>query len=498
MEYISTRNQKNVFSCLEATLKGLCQDGGLFVPKSFFKFSENEIKDFVDLNYFELAFLILKNFFADFEESQLKNAIKNAYGKEKFNCLDVVEVKNLNKDLAVLELWHGPTLAFKDVALQFLPQILKECIKKQDNLKKVLILTATSGDTGKAALEGFKNVDGVEIFVFYPKDGVSKAQKLSMTTQDGENVFVFGVKGNFDDAQTAIKNIFLDEDLKKALENKHIIFSTANSINWARLAAQIVYYFYAYCNMVKNKIISFKEKINVVVPTGNFGNVLACFYAKKMGLFIGDIVVASNKNSVLVDFFNTGIYDSNREFFKTISPSMDILVSSNLERLLFCLHGENEEGCKEVSKLYEEFSKTKRFKVKEDVLKRLKENFYSDFSNDFETKETIAKIFKDYGYLSDPHTGVAFNVCEKYFKKRKNNFKTLIVSTASPLKFSEDVLSALKKEVDFSNLENVKKLCKILNIKMPGFFKNMINFKERFKDSVEKDKIKDIFVEKFK
>lgn len=497
MEYISTRDEKNVVNCFEATLKGLCKDGGLFVPKSFFKFSENEIKDFVELNYFELAFLILKKFFTDFEEEELKNIIKSAYSKEKFYFSDVVNIKNLDKELSVLELWHGPTLAFKDIALQFLPQILKGCIKKQKDLKKVLILTATSGDTGKAALEGFKNVKGVEIFVFYPEDGVSKTQKLSMTTQTGDNVFVFGVKGNFDDAQTAIKKAFLDEDLKKILKKQKAIFSTANSINWARLAAQIVYYFFAYCNMVKNKIISFKEKINVVVPTGNFGNVLACYYAKTMGLFINDIVVASNKNSVLVDFFNTGVYNSNREFFKTISPSMDILVSSNLERLLFSLYCDYENKSEKILELYKEFSKTKKFKVKEDVFKKLNENFYSDFSNDFETKETILNVFKKFNYLCDPHTGVAFNVCEKYFK-RKNNFKTLIVSTASPLKFSEDVLSALNEEISFSNIENVEKLCKILNVNLPDFFKNIVNFKVRFNRSVEKNKIKDVLIEKFK
>lgn len=488
MWYVSSRNTENKVRASKAILEGIAKDGGLFVCEKLPEISEEEIERLVNLKYSERAIYLLKKFLTDFDESELKKAIINAYCVDNFPCENVAKVKNLNCDVSVLELWHGPTLAFKDVALTLLPHLLKIAAKKEKEIDKVLILTATSGDTGKAALEGFKNVSGVEIFVFYPEDGVSEIQKLSMKTQTGANVHVFGVDGNFDDAQFGIKKIFVDEDLKQMLYRNKIVFSTANSINLGRLVAQIVYYFSAYCDMVKQGIIKFKNKINVVVPTGNFGNVLACFYAKKMGLFVEDVVVASNRNCVLFDFIKTGIYDKNRNFYRTISPSMDILVSSNLERLLFFLY----ENSEDVKKLYEEFAKTGKFCVSDVVLKKLQFEFFSEFSNDEETKKTILKIFNECGYLCDTHTAVAFNVLDKYLKTRNNGFKNLVVSTASPLKFAPDVLKALGEKSNLNFRSSVERVCKMLNILKPKFFEVIEKNKIFFNKVIGKEEMKDV------
>ena len=493
MWYFSSRNKENKVRASEAILKGIAEDGGLFVCEKLPEISEQEIKNLVNLKYSERAFYFLKKFLTDFDEAELKEAVLNAYSAENFPYENVAKVRNLDFKVAVLELWHGPTLAFKDVALTLLPQLLKIVARKDKEIEKVLILTATSGDTGKAALEGFKDVEGVEIFVFYPENGVSEIQKLSMKTQTGKNVHVFGIDGNFDDAQFGIKKIFVDEDLKKILYKNKIIFSTANSINLGRLVAQIVYYFSAYCDMVREGTIKFKDRINVVVPTGNFGNVLACFYAKKMGLFVEDIIVASNKNCVLFDFIETGVYNKNRHFYRTISPSMDILVSSNLERLLFFLY----ESSEDVKKLYEEFAKTGKFSVSDFVLKKLQLEFFSGFADDLETERTIFKIFNKFKYLCDTHTAVAFNVFEKYIKKRKNCFKNLIVSTASPVKFAPDVLKALGKgELEFQCA--IESICNMLKTNEPKFFKYVKEKKIIFNKVIKKEEIKDVILKELK
>ncbi len=495
MKYFSSRNKDEFFSSSYVIANGIAKDGGLYICSEFPFISEKEIKEMVSLEYCEVAFSILKRFLTDFDEDFLKDCLKKVYSIERFSSdSKIAEVFKLDENISVLELWHGKTFAFKDMALQLLPHILVKAVEKEKKGKEVLILTATSGDTGKAALEGFKDVKGTKVFVFYPLDGVSKIQKMSMTTQEGENVFVCGVNGNFDDAQTKIKNILVDNEFKELLDKNNIIVSSANSINWARLVSQIVYYFYAYCKMVENGSIKFGEKINVVVPTGNFGNILACYYAKKMGLFVEDLICASNKNSVVCDFINTGSYDKNREFFKTMSPSMDILVSSNLERLIFDLCGDDRE----VVKIYKEFNETGNFKLSEECFKRLKENFYANWCDEEETKKTIRDVFSKYSYLMDTHTAVAFDVYRKYKNKNRNNFKTLVVSTAFAFKFPQDVLVALGEDGSFSLEESLEKLSEKTKVKMPSFFKNLTLKPVRFKKSVEKDCMKETILKELK
>ncbi len=495
MKYFSSRNKNEFFNSSYVIASGIAKDGGLYICNEFPFVSEKEIENMVSLKYYEIAFLILKRFLTDFDEYFLKECLKKVYSVERFSSdSKIADVVELDEDVSVLELWHGKTFAFKDMALQLLPHILVKAVEKEKKGKEVLILTATSGDTGKAALEGFKDVEGTKVFVFYPLDGVSKIQKMSMTTQEGENVFVCGVNGNFDDAQTGIKNILTDEKFKEILNRNNIIVSSANSINWARLVSQIVYYFYAYCKMVENGSIQFGGKINVVVPTGNFGNILACYYAKKMGLFIEDLVCASNKNSVVCDFINTGSYDKNRDFFKTMSPSMDILVSSNLERLIFDLCQNDEE----VATIYEEFKKTGKFKLNEDCFKKLKENFFAEWCDEEETKKTIFEVFNKYSYLVDTHTAVAFDVYKKYRNKNRNNFKNLIVSTAFAFKFPQDVLKALGEKRSFSLEESLEKLSEKTNVDMPSFFKNLSSKSVRFEKSIEKESMEEIILKELK
>lgn len=495
MKYFSSRNKNEFFDSSYAIANGIAKDGGLFICSEFPFVSKEEIKEMISLEYYEIALLILKRFLTDFDEIFLKDCLKKVYSVDRFSSdSKIVDVVELDEDVSILELWHGKTFAFKDMALQLLPHILVKAVEKEKKGKEILILTATSGDTGKAALEGFKDVKGTKVFVFYPLDGVSKIQKMSMTTQEGENVFVCGVNGNFDDAQTEIKNILTDKKFKEILNKNNIVVSSANSINWARLVSQIVYYFYAYCKMVENGSIKFGEKINVVVPTGNFGNILACYYAKKMGLFIGDIICATNKNSVVCDFINTGSYDKNREFFKTISPSMDILVSSNLERLIFDLCGDDRE----VVKIYKEFNEKGKFKLNEECFKRLKENFLADCCDEEETKKTIFEVFNKYSYLLDTHTAVAFYVYEKYKNRNRNNFKTLIVSTAFAFKFPQDVLKSLGEIGSFSLEESLEKLSNKTKVKVPNFFKNLSLKPTRFEKSIEKDFMKEIILKELK
>lgn len=495
MKYFSSRNKDEFFNSSYVIANGIAKDGGLYICSEFPVVSEKEIEKMVSLEYYEIAFLILKRFLTDFDEDFLKDCLKKVYSVERFSSdSKIADVVELDDNISVLELWHGKTFAFKDMALQLLPHILVKAVEKEKKGKEVLILTATSGDTGKAALEGFKDVEGTKVFVFYPLDGVSKIQKMSMTTQEGENVFVCGVNGNFDDAQTGIKNILIDEKFKEILDKNNIIVSSANSINWARLVSQIVYYFYAYCRMIENGSIKFGEKINVVVPTGNFGNILACYYAKKMGLFVEDLICASNKNSVVCDFINTGSYDKNREFFKTMSPSMDILVSSNLERLIFDLCGDD----KEVIKIYKEFNGAGKFELNEDCFKKLKENFCAYWCDEEETKKTIFEVFNKYSYLIDTHTAVAFNAYKKYINKNRNNFKTLIVSTAFAFKFPQDVLSALGEDGSFSLEDSLEKLEDKTKVKMPIFFKNLSSKFVRFEKSIEKESMKETILKELK
>ena len=369
------------------------------------------------------------------------DCVNSAYTKEKFETSSIAPVYKLNSSQYFLELWHGPTCAFKDMALQILPHFLTKAMKKTNEEDDVVILVATSGDTGKAALEGFRDVSGTRIIVFYPDNGVSEIQKLQMVTQEGNNVGVAAVNGNFDDAQNGVKKIFTDDMYKNELANNHFKLSSANSINWGRLVPQIVYYFSSYADMLKGNEIKAGDKINVVVPTGNFGNILAAYYAKKMGLPIAKLICASNENNVLTDFINTGIYNRNRDFHTTISPSMDILISSNLERFLYDISGCDDEM---VAQLMKQLNENGVYEVNSEMKKQIADLLYAGCCNDEQTKDAINKCFKEYGYVIDTHTAVAKAVHDEYIEKTADITKTVIASTASPYKFSQSVLIALE------------------------------------------------------
>ena len=441
MQYKSTRNKGIAVSSAEAIKKGLSSEGGLFVPETFPAVSIEEIKDLANKTYRERAYFVLSKFLTDFTDEELSYCIDNAYTKQKFETDTIAPLYKLNDKAYILELWHGPTCAFKDMALQILPYLLTTSMKKTNEDKQIVILVATSGDTGKAALEGFSDVPGTKIMVFYPDNGVSEIQKLQMVTQDGDNVGVAAVDGNFDDAQSGVKVIFTDEEYKKVLADNGYKLSSANSINWGRLVPQIVYYFSAYADMVKSGEINVGEKVNIVVPTGNFGNILASYYAYKMGLPVNKFICASNENNVLTDFINTGVYNKNREFHTTISPSMDILISSNLERFLYDVSGENDELIKT---LMQKLNTEGVYEIDDSIKAKLSELFVADCADDKETMETIKKCSDDYGYVIDTHTSVAYAVYNKYVAKTGDTTKTIIASTASPFKFNQSVLIALE------------------------------------------------------
>lgn len=441
MQYQSTRDKKLSITSAQAIKKGLSVEGGLFVPQNIPSIGIDEIEQMSDMTYNERAYMVLSKFLTDYSEEELLDCVNSAYTKEKFETSSIAPVYKLNSSQYFLELWHGPTCAFKDMALQILPHLLTKAMKKTNENDDVVILVATSGDTGKAALEGFRDVKGTRIIVFYPDNGVSEIQKLQMVTQEGDNVGVAAVNGNFDDAQNGVKKIFTDGNYKNELANNHFKLSSANSINWGRLVPQIVYYFSAYADMLKGKEISVGDKINVVVPTGNFGNILAAYYAKRMGLPIAKLICASNENNVLTDFINTGIYDRKREFHTTISPSMDILISSNLERFLFDISGCDDEM---VSELMKKLNENGVYEVNEAMKKQISDLLYAGCCDDDKTKESIKKCFKEYGYVIDTHTAVAKAVHDEYIEKTGDITKTVIASTASPFKFSQSVLIALE------------------------------------------------------
>ena len=486
MKYTSTRNDAVSVKSSIAIKKGISDEGGLFVPEEIPYISLKDIKNLKDNTYIERAVFILKKYLSDFLNKELLHCACGAYDSKKFNGENPAPVKKLNDNMYILELWHGPTCAFKDMALQILPYFLTYSIEKTGEKKEVVILVATSGDTGKAALEGFKDVNGTRISVFYPSDGVSDIQKLQMITQSGKNVNVAGIKGNFDDAQNGVKAIFTDEDVKKAIGEKGFVFSSANSINWGRLVPQIVYYFSAYCDMLKNDEIKLGEEINICVPTGNFGNILAAYYAKKMGLPVNKLICASNSNNVLTHFIKTGEYNRNREFYTTVSPSMDILISSNLERLLFDLSGYNT---KKVSKWMKDLKEKGEYTVNADIKKKIDKIFWGAYCDDFYTKECIYKINKEYGYTVDTHTAVAIDVYNQYVNETGDNTKTVIASTASPFKFNESVLSALGKNDEIKNMDDFAMLDMLSDISgedIPEGLKNLKNSEIRFKNVIDK------------
>ena len=440
MKYLSTRDRSVRLDAAEAIEMGLSRDGGLLTPCEIPQIDEAFLNSLVHVRYQERAAKVMALYLTDYTEAELLTFAENAYGPEKFDTDAVAPVRTLDETTHCLELWHGPTSAFKDMALQMLPQLLSAALRKTGEDKTVCILVATSGDTGKAAMEGFADVPQTKIMVFYPKDGVSRVQETQMVTQDGENVGVCAVVGNFDDAQAGVKRIFSDAAIRETLAQRGYFLSSANSINWGRILPQVVYYISAYCDLVRDGRIVMGDKVNFCVPTGNFGDILAAYYAKRMGLPVGKLICASNCNDVLTDFLRTGVYDRNRPFHTTMSPSMDILISSNLERLLFDLSGENDA---EVRSYMDALAQSGRYEVSDAIKKALAEQYWGGFCDEAGTTAAIAKYYKDYGYLIDTHTAVAASVMEQYRAASGDKTPTVFVSTASPYKFCDSVLTAI-------------------------------------------------------
>lgn len=461
MLYVSTRNAEEKVSASQAILKGLAGQGGLFVPEQIPKL-DCSAEQLMNLTYQETAYEVMKLFLTDFTEEELKKCIESAYD-EKFDTEEIAPLVKA-EGAHFLELFHGATIAFKDMALSILPHLLITSARKNQVKNDIVILTATSGDTGKAALAGFADVAGTKIIVFYPKDGVSPIQEKQMVTQKGDNTFVVGINGNFDQAQTGVKQMFSDKELAQEMDAAGYQFSSANSINIGRLVPQIVYYVYAYGRMLKSGEIAQGETINVVVPTGNFGNILAAFYAKNMGLPIGKLICASNENKVLYDFFATGTYDRNREFILTSSPSMDILISSNLERLIYRIAGDDAEKNQSLMKALQEEGK---YEITSEMREQLSE-FYGNYASEAETAETIKEIYEKEGYLIDTHTAVAAAVYQKYKKETGDTAKTVIASTASPFKFTRSVMTAIDEKYGSQpDFQLVDELSAISGVKVP-------------------------------
>ncbi|MBQ8550401.1 MAG: threonine synthase [Clostridia bacterium] len=485
MNYISTRDNKVNVSAAKAISLGISADGGLFLPEAIPTLSAEDFEILKVSNYKERARLVLSKFLTDFTEEEITACVEGAY-TGSFENESPAPISILGADISVLELWHGPTCAFKDLALQLLPYLLTTSSKKV-SAGKTVILVATSGDTGKAALEGFKDVENTDIIVFYPSDGVSSMQKLQMDTQEGKNVCVCAIKGNFDDAQSRVKEIFTDAEMNKKLADAGYNFSSANSINWGRLVPQIVYYVSAYCDMLADGNNGNNE-FNVVVPTGNFGNILAAYYAKEMGVPIKKLICASNANNVLTDFINTGVYDRNREFYTTISPSMDILISSNLERMLYMLSGGDD---KQVAAWQADLKANGKFTVSEDVKNKITELFWGGCCNDEETLATIKDVYEKYGYLMDTHTAVAFSVYKKYRDTYGDMTPVLIASTASPYKFANSVLSAFDAEIPEDDFAKNDALSVLTATDIPAPIEALKGKARRFGEVIDRDEMKD-------
>ena len=483
--YRSTRNREETASASEAILKGLTNDGGLFVPEKLPVLGKS-MEELKDLNYQDTAYEVMKCFLTDFTEEELRNCIEKAYDS-KFDDEAIAPLVKV-EDTYYLELFHGATIAFKDMALSILPHLMTTSAKKNQVKNEIVILTATSGDTGKAAMAGFADVEGTRIIVFYPKNGVSKVQELQMRTQKGANVDVVAIHGNFDNAQSGVKQMFEDQELAKELAEKGYQFSSANSINIGRLVPQVAYYVYAYTKLLANGEIEDGEKINVVVPTGNFGNILAAYYAKNLGVPIAKLICASNDNKVLYDFFQTGTYDKNREFVLTTSPSMDILISSNLERLIYLICGEDSEKTKE---LMEELKTTGKYTITPEMKEKLAD-FAAGYSTEEETAESIHDTYQKTGYVMDTHTAVAAHVCGQYRAKSGDQTKCVIASTASPYKFVKSVMSAIDAEnanADEFNL--LPKLQEVSGVPMPQAIKDILDAKVLHDLECDADKMKE-------
>ncbi len=485
MKYLSTRNSQIKVEASEAILKGLSDDGGLFVPEKM-PVLKKSLKELASMSYKEIAYEVMSLFLTDYSKEELTACIDAAYD-EKFEVSDIADLHKAN-GAWFLELWHGKTIAFKDMALSILPHLLTTAAKKNNIKDEIVILTATSGDTGKAALAGFADVPGTRIIVFYPKDGVSRVQELQMVTQKGKNTKVIAIKGNFDDAQNGVKEMFNDKELAKKLSDKGLRFSSANSINIGRLVPQVVYYVWAYAKLLEKGEVKEGQEINVTVPTGNFGNILAAYYAKQIGLPVNKLICASNDNKVLYDFFKTGTYDKNREFILTTSPSMDILISSNLERLIYHSAGNDAEKCADLMK---ELKATGKYTVTPDMRDRMKD-FTGGFAVQSEVSGIIKKIYDNDGYTIDTHTAVGAFVTDSYKKETGDEHLTVIASTASPYKFARAVVGAikerdLKNDDDFALIDTLRELS---GLPLPNAVKEIMNAEILHDTVCEKDKMK--------
>lgn len=487
MNYRSTRDTKLSLTAAEVIARGLSREGGLFVPESIPQISSEFLSSLVDLPYAERSAAVMKLFLSDFTEDELAQYTKAAY--KNFDTESAAPLHRLDENTSFMELWHGPTCAFKDIALQILPYLLTASLRKTNESKKVCILVATSGDTGKAALEGFRDVEGTAILVFYPRDGVSDVQKLQMQSQQGNNVSVCGVEGNFDDAQTGVKQIFSDPVYAEKLAGKGWFLSSANSINWGRLLPQVVYYISAYCDLLKEGKITMGEKISFCVPTGNFGDILAGYYAKQMGLPVKRLICASNSNDVLTEFFHTGMYNRNRPFFTTVSPSMDILISSNLERLLFDASGKDAAY---ITSIMDQLKKTGCYTVTPEIREKLDSLFYAGCCDEDGTKAQIGKVWSERHYLMDTHTAVAHQVLGQYREAENASEQVVVVSTASPYKFCGAVLEGLGQKVSGDGLTEIAELEAYTGVPAPKPLSALRGAKVRFSASVEKEQMEKV------
>ena len=492
MYYVSTRNARDRRTAAEAIAQGLAADGGLMTPEVFPKLSHNALDTMRDMSYQQRAVYVMGSYLDDFTSSELSSFAAKAYGGGKFDVKEVAPVRQVDGNTYCLELWHGPTCAFKDMALQMLPHLLTASLRKLEEEKTVCILVATSGDTGKGALEGFRDVDHTKILVFYPKDGVSAIQELQMVTQEGDNVGVCSVYGNFDDAQTGVKQLFSDEKLREELAQRGYFLSSANSINWGRVLPQVVYYISAYCDLLRDGHIQLGDPINVCVPTGNFGNILAAYYARDMGVPIHRLICASNANNVLTDFLRTGVYDRNRTFYNTMSPSMDILISSNLERLLFALTGHDDE---QVREYMGQLNQTGRYEVSPAIQDRLTRLFSAGFCDDAQTQKVIGRMWQEHHYLIDPHTAVAFDVLEQYRKETGDDTPAIVASTASPFKFCDSVLGALGVTELAEGTAILDQLSELTGVPVPAPLAALKDKPVRFRETVTRDHMVDQVLE---
>ena len=484
MYYLSTRDKTLRFTPAQAIAQGLSREGGLFVPEVIPQLPQGALEQLKDMTYQQRAAYVMGLYLDGFSQEELADFAQKAYGPDKFDTPAVAPIRKVDNNTYCLELWHGPTCAFKDMALQMLPHLLSASLVKNHEERTVCILVATSGDTGKGALEGFKDVPHTKIMVFYPKDGVSEIQELQMRTQEGANVGVCAVVGNFDDAQTGVKKLFSDEQLRKTLDERGYFFSSANSINWGRVLPQVVYYISSYADLLKSSAIQMGEKINICVPTGNFGNILAAYYAKRMGLPVNKLICASNSNNVLTDFLKTGVYDRNRPFYTTVSPSMDILISSNLERLLYALSGENDA---QVADYMAQLNASGRYEVSEDIKEQIRDLFAAGFTTEDETEETIGKMWQEKHYLIDTHSAVAFHVLEQYRRETGDNTVSVVASTASPFKFGDAVLKAIGVQDVKSGVALLDQLSEASGIPAPTPLAALKTKTPRFDQCVEKE-----------